>query len=197
MPQDTPLDTPAPSHAVPLTSQVGGHAGVMTSEDGSLLIKPAHPVEVSFYQCVGSEPGFAPLRPYIPKFFGTLKLAGQVDPKSQSEGGDIKIVEAHTEDKDMSFSHVLHWDGKLIECSQSIVLENLSNGFSKPNILDVKLGTVLYDDDAPPEKRERMEKAAKATTSFETGIRLTGFQVSHGSRCILRVPLIRMYRFTI
>lgn len=62
---------------------------------------------------------------------------------------------------------------------QSIVLENLSNTFSKPNILDVKLGTVLYDDDAPPEKKERMINAAKATTSFETGVRLTGFQVTN------------------
>ena len=66
---------------------------------------------------------------------------------------------------------------RLIVCLQSIVLENLSYPFSKPNILDVKLGTILYDDDASPEKRERMDKAAKATTSHETGVRLTGFQV--------------------
>jgi len=46
-----------------------------------------------------------------------------------------------------------------------------------PNILDVKLGTVLYDEDAPPEKREWMEKKARDTTSGEVGIRLTGFQV--------------------
>ena len=59
-----------------------------------------------------------------------------------------------------------------------MVLENLSFGFLKPNILDVKLGTVLYDDTAPPDKVARMEKAARSTTSFETGVRLTGFQVS-------------------
>jgi 1D-myo-inositol-tetrakisphosphate 5-kinase/inositol-polyphosphate multikinase len=61
---------------------------------------------------------------------------------------------------------------------QSIVLENLSHGFLQPNILDIKLGTVLYDETASPEKVERMLKAAKATTSLETGVRLTGFQVS-------------------
>jgi len=59
-----------------------------------------------------------------------------------------------------------------------MVLENLSFGFLKPNILDVKLGTVLYDDTAPPDKVARMEQAARNTTSFETGVRLTGFQVS-------------------
>ena len=60
---------------------------------------------------------------------------------------------------------------------QSLVLENLSHSFAKPNILDVKLGTVLYDDSASAEKRERMEKTARETTSLETGVRLTGFQV--------------------
>jgi 1D-myo-inositol-tetrakisphosphate 5-kinase/inositol-polyphosphate multikinase len=59
------------------------------------------------------------------------------------------------------------------------VLENLSFPFLKPNILDVKLGTVLYDEGASEEKRTRMEKAARDTTSFETGVRLTGFQVRY------------------
>ena len=56
-----------------------------------------------------------------------------------------------------------------------MVLENSSFGFLKPNILDVKLSTVLYDDTALPVAR--MEKAARNTTSFETGELLTGFQV--------------------
>lgn len=58
-----------------------------------------------------------------------------------------------------------------------IVLENVAEGFRKPNILDVKLGTVLYDEETPPGKRERMEKKARHTTTGEVGIRLTGFQV--------------------
>jgi 1D-myo-inositol-tetrakisphosphate 5-kinase/inositol-polyphosphate multikinase len=58
-----------------------------------------------------------------------------------------------------------------------IVLENVAHGFRKPNILDIKLGTVLYDEDATPQKRERMENKARYTTSGEAGIRLTGFQV--------------------
>lgn len=58
-----------------------------------------------------------------------------------------------------------------------MVLENLTTPFRKPNILDIKLGTVLYDDDASEEKKARMLKTARDTTSFETGVRLTGFQV--------------------
>jgi inositol-polyphosphate multikinase len=57
------------------------------------------------------------------------------------------------------------------------VVENVAHGFRKPNILDVKLGTVLYDEDASPAKRERMLDKARRTTSWEAGIRLTGFQV--------------------
>jgi 1D-myo-inositol-tetrakisphosphate 5-kinase/inositol-polyphosphate multikinase len=58
-----------------------------------------------------------------------------------------------------------------------VVLKNLSHVFIRPNVIDVKLGTVLWDAHAIPEKRARMERAARETTSFATGIRLTGFKV--------------------
>jgi hypothetical protein len=61
---------------------------------------------------------------------------------------------------------------------QHIVLTNLAYAFRRPCVLDVKLGTVLHDEEtASAEKKARMEATAQATTSFETGIRLTGFQV--------------------
>ena len=71
---------------IPLASQVGGHAGVSTSEDGSLLIKPALTREVSFYQHLTSDPAFASLKPYIPRFYGTLRLEGKV------EGGNLETL---------------------------------------------------------------------------------------------------------
>ncbi|KAK0474004.1 SAICAR synthase-like protein [Armillaria novae-zelandiae] len=156
-------------NAIPLASQVGGHAGVLTSEDGSLLIKPALPLEHQFYQILNSNPAFEPLRPFVPKFIGTLKLQGELDETNQGlepgSGIAVKALpEGHQKDE---------W--LLISCS--LVLENLSHPFIRPNILDIKLGTVLYDANASPEKVTRMEKAARETTSLETGIRLTGFQV--------------------
>ncbi|KAK0229093.1 SAICAR synthase-like protein [Armillaria nabsnona] len=149
-------------NTIPLASQVGGHAGVLTNEDGSLLIKPALPLEHQFYQILNSNPAFEPLRPFVPKFIGTLKLQGELDETNQglepSSGIAVKqLPEGHQK--------------------ESLVLENLSHPFIKPNILDIKLGTVLYDEDASPEKVARMEKAARETTSLETGVRLTGFQV--------------------
>lgn len=135
----------------------------MTSEDGSLIMKPALPIEVAFYQVVLTDPSLAPIRPFIPKFYGTLRLEGQVD-EEQSAFGHIAL-------KQESATAVKE------EERESIVLENLSHTFLKPNILDIKLGTVLYDEDASDEKRARMEKAARTSTSGETGIRLTGWQV--------------------
>ncbi|KAL1947162.1 hypothetical protein VTO73DRAFT_14123 [Trametes versicolor] len=156
--------TPMPRSGVvtPLESQVGGHPGVLASEDGSLLIKPALEHEVAFYHSLSTNPDFAPLRPFVPKFYGTLRLEGQVDNSAPAgeQGGPLVVVDTVP-------------DGE----KDSIVLENLSHRFVKPNILDIKLGTVLYDDEATPEKRARMEKTARDTTSFETGVRLTGFQV--------------------
>ena len=58
-----------------------------------------------------------------------------------------------------------------------LVLENLAYRFLRPNILDIKLGTKLYDADATAEKRQRMDESARATTSALTGMRFTGFQV--------------------
>jgi inositol-polyphosphate multikinase len=61
--------------------------------------------------------------------------------------------------------------------TQLAVIENVAHGFRKPNIVDIKLGTVHYDEDTPPDKKERALNKARHTTSGETGIRLTGFQV--------------------
>lgn len=57
------------------------------------------------------------------------------------------------------------------------MLENVTYGFRKPNVMDIKLGTVLYDDYADEAKRQRSLASAKNTTSLESGIRLSGFQV--------------------
>ncbi|KDQ59794.1 hypothetical protein JAAARDRAFT_33371, partial [Jaapia argillacea MUCL 33604] len=164
--------TSGTSSPLPLANQVGGHPGVQTTPDGSLLIKTSLPLELQFYQTTVSDPAFARLRRYIPKFYGTLKLEGRVEGGEDgltlgvdgAGGGQVVVGGIDKtgvgEDKD------------------SLVLENLSYAFLKPNILDIKLGTKLYDQfDAPPEKKAKMEKTAKHTTSGETGVRLTGFQV--------------------
>lgn len=76
---------------------------------------------------------------------------------------------------------------------QSVVLENLSYNYTHPNILDAKLGTKLYDPHASEEKKERMERAARETTSAETGLRWTGCQVS----ALISLPIISPGRLSV
>ncbi|KIJ05274.1 inositol-polyphosphate multikinase [Paxillus involutus ATCC 200175] len=151
--------------ATALSQQVGGHAGVQTTEDESLLLKPALPREITFYQLVrdiaDASTGLHLLKEWIPTFFGVLNLEGKLaDPVSRDfDWGSIPTIIPPNVP------------------SQTLVLQNLIHGYRKPCILDVKLGTVLYDEDAPEAKKARMIKTAKETTSFQTGVRLTGFQV--------------------
>ncbi len=86
---------PRSGAVTPLESQVGGHPGVLASEDGSLLIKPALEHEVAFYHSLSTDPGFAPLRPFVPKFYGTLRLEGQVDESAPApeQGGPLVVVD--------------------------------------------------------------------------------------------------------
>ncbi|THH03650.1 hypothetical protein EW145_g6115 [Phellinidium pouzarii] len=158
-----------------LSSQVGGHPGVLASEDGSLIVKESVARERAFYELLAQEdPRIAPLQPFVPLFYGTLRLEGRVhntaalEPVPGVAAVDVEqgfMPASVVEDKDEFMS------------GEFSLLENVSSSFSKPNILDIKLGTILYDEDALPEKKARMIETAKNTTSLETGVRLTGFQV--------------------
>jgi len=60
---------------------------------------------------------------------------------------------------------------------RGLVLEDLTHGFRKPSVIDIKLGSVLYAEEATTEKKERMKKAAENTTSGTDGMRVVGFCV--------------------
>lgn len=70
--------------------------------------------------------------------------------------------------------------GKRIITNLAVVLENAAHGFIRPNILDVKLGTRLWADDAPEEKRIRFDKVTSETTHKELGFRVAGMRVWQG-----------------
>eukprot|EP00871_Galdieria_phlegrea_P001019 jgi/Galph1/1918/GphlegSOOS_G590.1 len=58
-----------------------------------------------------------------------------------------------------------------------IILEDLTSNFQKPCVLDCKMGTRHYDDDASEEKKRAHILKALSTTSSSMGIRFTGMQV--------------------
>ncbi|KAF8826412.1 hypothetical protein HHX47_DHR5000035 [Lentinula edodes] len=192
-------------------SQVGGHPNsIQLTEDGSLLIKPALPLEHEFYTLmaqaramdsmglaggegdgVGNEralnertlhglKNLKRLSRFVPEFYGTLR----------EESIDVETLNADSKDigdggigammfKDTSNAMV---DAVALNKSsrQHLVLSNLLHSFTKPNVLDLKLGTVLYDEldlECSEAKKARMIKTARETTSGVCGIRITGFQV--------------------
>ncbi|SPO24175.1 related to ARG82 - dual-specificity inositol polyphosphate kinase required for regulation of phosphate-and nitrogen-responsive genes [Ustilago trichophora] len=159
-------DTIAPpgSDLTPLTNQVAGHPdGVQSLEGGRLVVKACLPRELQFYDEVKQAvAGNAKLEArQVELLVRLLKIMPECHGSwDQYLGGQSSPTEPTKEADD----------------SPRIVMENLTFGYEKPNVCDIKLGTQLWDEDATEEKRQRMEKAAAATTSGSHGIRLTGWQ---------------------
>ncbi|KAK3852225.1 hypothetical protein Pcinc_004151 [Petrolisthes cinctipes] len=62
----------------------------------------------------------------------------------------------------------------VVEC---IMLENLTFKYRYPCVLDLKMGTRQYGDDAPESKRKSQTAKAANTTTITLGVRLAGMQV--------------------
>jgi hypothetical protein len=83
----------------PFESQITEHSGMLTNENGSLLIKPATPNELAFYQRLQQDSNLENLRLFTPTFLGTLRLMGKID----ETGSGAAIVDAESaEEKDES-----------------------------------------------------------------------------------------------
>jgi hypothetical protein len=86
----------------PLETQVGGHADIGTTDNG-LVIKPAAPAELAFYQRLQQDSDLEDLRDFTPTFLGTLKLMGKVDEASSAMSESIVVESvASEEEKDES-----------------------------------------------------------------------------------------------
>jgi inositol-polyphosphate multikinase len=72
--------------------------------------------------------------------------------------------------------------GRPIDTDLSIVLENVANGFVHPNILDVKLGSRLWAEDASAAKRVKLNEDSRNSTSGSLGFRIAGMKVWKGSK---------------
>eukprot|EP00834_Sanchytrium_tribonematis_P000124 NODE_3_length_80033_cov_0.932970.p40 type:complete len:244 gc:universal NODE_3_length_80033_cov_0.932970:24316-25047(+) len=60
------------------------------------------------------------------------------------------------------------------KCNWFITIENVIESFSSPNILDLKLGSQLYDAEADELKKLRMLEKSKKTTSGAISLRIAG-----------------------
>ncbi|KAF1821391.1 SAICAR synthase-like protein [Dissoconium aciculare CBS 342.82] len=165
------------------SNAAAGHDGVLSDESGAVLIKPCTPSEIAFYQAsASSHTDFYEL---MPTMLGTLQLGAP-----SNLPGDVKLPiitstsetpapaeeaepELTQEYKDKALLH-----GKALKTETAIVLENLEAGFSRPNVLDLKLGAKLFDPaTTKADKAARLDKVAGETTSGSLNYRIAGMKV--------------------
>jgi hypothetical protein len=60
-----------------------------------------------------------------------------------------------------------------------VIMEDLTAPFTKPCILDVKIGLCSVGEDATPDKRAAMGAKDAKTTTASLGLRISGFKVYH------------------
>lgn len=152
----------------PSEHQAAGHAGCLTDEEGGLFVKVTNQQEIDFYNSlyerdqqevaegIESDAG-SKLVDWIPRFYGTLA------------------------DGDHSGALTGAAPAPLPKGKKYIVLENLYSGYSKPSIIDIKLGKVLTDDGADAEKQERLRKVSESTTSGSHHFRICGMKLYNKS----------------
>ncbi|KAL9940793.1 hypothetical protein V8E36_000281 [Tilletia maclaganii] len=173
-------------------AQVAGHPStVFRTRGGQVIVKRSLPEEIRFYY-EHFNPGVdGPQDPstiakkklalLTPRCHGAVQLSEPADIKA--EKGRIKMAEGIVSTGpplpkliDLTPAITLQSGGASITRANALVLENILHGFIAPNVLDIKLGTQLWDENATAEKRERMIQAAQTCTSGEFGVRLTGWQ---------------------
>lgn len=186
---------------VPYTSAAAGHQGISTSADGSLLIKPCTQAEIDFYESAKDHPAF---QAHMPTYMGSLSLG---DSNLQVQAAKLQTQTQSTEppafpaptrsstshrrtdsghiisDPKIARSATKEWTpsgGAKLSSNLSIVLSNATAGFRKPNVIDLKLGARLWDDDAPIPKRKKLDEVANTSTSGSLGFRVAGMKVFIG-----------------
>ncbi|KAL9631821.1 MAG: hypothetical protein Q9164_005683 [Protoblastenia rupestris] len=174
----------SPHIRVPLNWLTPNHSdGVLSDPSGAMIVKPCKQSEIDFYESTSSHPG---ILPFIPTYMGRLSLGSDT---AQAAGALILPGETTPDEltrKNTAELPVLGhaWEpsnGGKIDTDHAVVLENIAADYKKPNILDVKLGARLWADDAPAEKRAKLDKAAAETTSKPLGFRIAGMKTYQGS----------------
>jgi len=99
--------------------------------------------------------------------------------KIMKHGGDAETLfysELHLYPKLQEFAPAFH-GFKELEGKKYIVIEDLTHGFAKPCILDIKIGRQSYGEDADESKKANMAAKDKKSTTWTLGARITAVKV--------------------
>lgn len=176
---------------VPSTHQAAGHAGCLVSPDnGTVFAKLTNQQEIDFYTQTqildedenwDNSPLGAHLGDWMPVFMGTLTQSEVLSGATPDYAGLLQpqLPSVDQSQLPIPISAPLPIPENADPNKKFIVLQNVYYGFSKPSILDIKLGKILTDENASPEKRERLQKVADSTTSGSLGFRICGMKLYH------------------
>ena len=177
-PSQTPPD---PSTFIAYSHAAAGHDGVRSDPTGAIVIKPCTTAEVTFYESAVAHPAF---QKYMPTFMGTLTL-------NENQGLSTTTIAVPKILDGLQKVDAAGWvpsQGKKLETRLSIVLENVTAGFKRPNVIDLKLGARLWDDNAPTMKKRKLDEISDATTSRSLGFRIAGMKVHRPEKLEGRCP---------
>ncbi|CAG8797564.1 12542_t:CDS:2 [Gigaspora margarita] len=131
------------------SDQLGGHGELLSmDEEDSIIVKPCNGIERDFYENSIAHPGFAR---WMPKYYGTLRLHDSQPPLLDQQL-DVN-------------NNIISCDIKPQTTKETICIENVLSKFKKPCVMDLKLGTQLWGEDADERKRQKAILKAERTTS--------------------------------
>ncbi|KAF2672359.1 SAICAR synthase-like protein [Microthyrium microscopicum] len=176
-----------PTTLISYTNAVAGHDGTLSDPSGLLFVKPCTAEEIAFYETANAS--YSDLVAFMPTYMGTLTLSNPTEAElqalaSQANGAQTDNVQPRIQMLPSNHAAAVvgsHIKGKKLVTDQHVVLGNLSSGFAHPNILDLKLGSRLWDEDAPAAKRARLDAVSAASTSSSLGFRIAGMRVWQGA----------------
>lgn len=165
--RDLTMTSITPKQPIP---QAGGHQGrvLVDSNDPQRIIKKTKRNELRFYRCLVNQLEH-PLLPSDANVWSgwRAQFLGPWNHKTLQEDEVFITLENLT----FRRSSLKTGQGEL---------EQL---FNHPNVIDIKLGQKLHDDQATQAKSQRMSRVALETTTAEFGMRLTGAQLWDNHQC--------------